>query len=340
MSELSFMAPIFKLFLIAALAALPGLASAALQNGKVEVSQVSGQVTLIDATSHRKALKVGDVFQQGTQIVTAAGASAELQLSNGSTILVSPDSHLVLRTFRQVPSRDIAESDYQKVSKEPSPSVTELMLYKGKIVGEVRKLNPSSTYTVKTPVGLVAIRGTVYTVECGKSNAGLDKVEVQCVRGAVEATIYEYGMGPVAIAPSRRLTAVVTVIKDPILSPPNLVATKSPELGRNIAAVEVYMAEMSSVQLRDLSANLIKSSTLPPEVSAAVATMAEKAPARPDAPAEIKKDVTPEAPSISHIPLQNTPSSGSTGPVLQQILDNVQKLVEKNEQPNPSPTAG
>jgi hypothetical protein len=330
----------FRLFLIAALAALPGLASAALQNGKVEVSQVSGQVTMIDATSHRKALTVGTVFQQGTQVITDANSSAELQLSNGSTILISPNSHLDLRTFRQVPSRDIAGSDYQKVSKEPSPSVTELMLLKGKIVGEVRKLNPSSTYTVKTPVGLVAIRGTVYTVECGKSNTGLDKVEVECVRGAVEATIYEYGMGPVAIAPSRRLTAKVMATKDPILNPPNLVATKLPELGRNIAAVEVYMADMSSVQLRDLSANLVKSSSLSPEVTAGIEEIAKKAPALPDAPAEIKKDVPPEPPSISHIPLQNTPSSGSTGPVLQQILDNVQKLVEKNEQPNPSPTAG
>jgi len=335
------MASFFKSVLMVGLLALPGFALAALQNGKVEVSQVSGQVTMIDATSHRKVLTVGTVFQQGTRVITAAGASAELQLSNGSTILISPDSHLDLRTFRQVPSRDIVGSDYQKVSKEPSPSVTEVILLKGKIVGEVRKLNPSSTYTVKTPVGLVAIRGTVYTVECGKSPVtGLDSIEVQCVRGAVEATIYEYGTGPVAIAPSRRLTAFVTAVKDPILNPPNLVATKLPELGRNIAAVEVYMAEMSAVQLRDLSTNLVKSSSLPPEVSAAVATMAEKAPARPDAPAEIKKDVPPEAPSISHIPQQNTPSSGSTGPVLQQILDNVQKVVEKNEQPNPSPTAG
>jgi hypothetical protein len=93
----------FRLFLIAALAALPGLALAALQNGKVEVSQVSGQVTIIDATSHRKALTVGIVFQQGTQVITDANSSAELQLSNGSTILISPDSHLELRTFRQVP---------------------------------------------------------------------------------------------------------------------------------------------------------------------------------------------------------------------------------------------
>jgi len=239
-----------------------------------------------------------------------------------------------------VPSRDIVGSDYQKVSKEPSPSVTEVMLLKGKIVGEVRKLNPSSTYTVKTPVGLVAIRGTVYTVECGKSNTGLDKIEVECVRGAVEATIYEYGMGPVAIAPGRRLTAAVMAVKDPTLNPSNLVATKSPELGRNIADVEVYMADISAVQLRDLSANLVKSSSLPPEVSTAVTKMADNAPARPDAPAEIKKEVPPVPPSISHIPQSNTPSSGATGAVLQQIFDDVQKLVEKNEQPNPSPTAG
>jgi len=334
------MSTFLKPFLIAALAVLPGLACAALQNGKVEVSQVSGQVTLVDATSHRKALTVGTVFQQGTSVITGANSSAELQLSNGSTILMSPNSQLELRTFRQVPSRDIVGSDYQKIRKEPSPSVTEVMLLKGKIVGEVRKLNPSSTYTVKTPVGLVAIRGTVYTVECGKSNTGLDKVEVECVRGAVEATIYEYGMGPVLIAPSRRLTANVTAVKDSILNPPNLVATKLPELGRNISAVEVYMADMSSVQLRDLSANLVKSSSLPPEVSDGIEEIAKKAPARPDAPAEINKDVPPVPPSISHIPQSNTPSSGSTGPVLQQILDNVQKLVEKNEQPNPSPTAG
>ena len=45
-------------------------------------------------------------------------------------------------------------------------------------IGEVRKLNALSTFSVKTPAGLVRIRGTVFSVEYRVGPDGIGKIVV------------------------------------------------------------------------------------------------------------------------------------------------------------------
>jgi len=158
------MKPFIKFLGIFAFALLPILSSAALQSGKVQVGKVSGTVTIIDAKAQRKPLANGVTFQEGSLVETGVNSTAELVFSNGASVVLTPNTLLELRTFRQVPSADITDP-YRQIEKDPSPSVTELEVPRGKIIGEVRKLNALSTFTVKTPAGLVRIRGTVFTVE-------------------------------------------------------------------------------------------------------------------------------------------------------------------------------
>jgi hypothetical protein len=131
----------FKYLGMVAFPLLPVLSSAALQSGKVEVGKTNGTVTLIDAKSQRKPLASGAVFQEGTRVETGADSSVELVFSNGSSVVLTPNTLLEVRTFRQIASAGIT-SPYSKMEKDPSPSVTELEVSRGKIIGEARKLAP------------------------------------------------------------------------------------------------------------------------------------------------------------------------------------------------------
>ncbi len=189
-------------------ALFPALASAALQNGKVEVGLVKGTASLIDPQTVKKPLASGLVFQEGYTVETNLESTAELILSNGSTLIVSPNTLLEVRTFKQVASSLIIEGSYQKLDKEPSPSVTEIQVKRGKVLGEVRKLNPMSSYTIKTPVGVARIRGTIYEVGYEEDKNGMGTLSVACVRGSVEATVFASSSGPISVAPGQQVTAV------------------------------------------------------------------------------------------------------------------------------------
>ncbi|TSA35970.1 MAG: hypothetical protein D4R66_01580, partial [Opitutales bacterium] len=199
---------LFKPVTLILIALFPALVSAALQNGKVEVGLVKGTATLIDPQAAKKALASGLVFQEGYTVETNLESTAELILSNGSTLIVSPNTLLEVRTFKQVASSLIIEGSYQKLDKEPSPSVTEIEVKRGKVLGEVRKLNPMSSYTIKTPVGVARIRGTIYEVGYEEDKKGMGTLTVACVRGSVEATVFASSSGPVSVAPGQQVTAV------------------------------------------------------------------------------------------------------------------------------------
>lgn len=113
-------------FCLLALGFLPVLAFAALTNGKVQVGIVKDEAYLYDKQGKKEPLKSARVFQEGFRVETTAQNTVELILSNGSTLIVSPDTLLEVKTFRQVVSNLIVEGEYQKLDKEPSPSITEI----------------------------------------------------------------------------------------------------------------------------------------------------------------------------------------------------------------------
>jgi hypothetical protein len=184
------------------------LCHAALQNGKVQVAITKGESSLTNPQSIKEPAVKGKLFEQGYKVETSKDSTLELCFSNGSTVLVNPDTLLEIRTFRQVASNLIIEGAYQKLDKEPSPSVVEIFIVRGKIIGEARKLNPQSSFTIKSPAGVARIRGTVYSVQYSKNKTTrTGNMEVACVKGSVEVTINGSDSGSVPVEPGRKMNA-------------------------------------------------------------------------------------------------------------------------------------
>lgn len=186
--------------LLAPVLAFSPLSAAGLQKGVVEAGKVRGQVSLKDASGRSANLTTGATFKEGHFVETGANSSAELVLSNGATILVSPETLVEFKVFAQVASNLIVPGKYRELAEEPSPSVVQIDLHRGKIVGEARKLNPSTQFTVKTPVGLTRVRGTVWTDEyIYDINTQLGTQTSTCVKGAIEVNDLEGNLPTPAI---------------------------------------------------------------------------------------------------------------------------------------------
>jgi hypothetical protein len=346
----------FKHLGMVAFALLPLVSSAALQSGKVQVGKITGTATLIDAKSQRKPLETGAVFQEGTRVETGVDSTAELVFSNGASLVLTPSTLLELRTFRQVPSAGITDP-YRQIEKDPSPSVTEVEVPRGKVIGEVRKLNALSTFSVKTPAGLVRIRGTVFTVEYRVGADGIGKIVVSCVRGSVETTVYSANVGPVAVDPGMQTSSSVpsaalinSVARSAAAAPAGAAAALAP--------IKVLVFPIPAEDLAELSAILAAASTLPAEVSSTINAMAQTAPSRqaifPNGATEPAKSfgqVITDSPDTEQklaeskvgapgAPLSNSNGGGGTtmDDNLKRISDNVNRSVEQ-KQVNPTPTS-
>lgn len=274
----------FKYLGMVAFALLPVLSSAALQSGKVEVGKTNGTVTLIDAKSQRKPLASGAVFQEGTRVETGADSSVELVFSNGSSVVLTPNTLLEVRTFRQIASAGIT-SPYSKMEKDPSPSVTELEVSRGKIIGEARKLSALSVFTVKTPAGLVRIRGTVFTVEYRVGPDGIGRIVVDCVRGSVETHIFSSDAGPLLVEPGMQLTSAIAsaaLINNVAQSSgaPKAATPSIATMDKLSQPVRIILCSIPAEDMTAIAAFIAANSTLPAEVVATINAMAQAMPSR------------------------------------------------------------
>jgi hypothetical protein len=274
----------FKYLGMVAFALLPVLSSAALQSGKVQVGKANGTVTLIDAKAQRKPLASGAVFQEGSKVETGADSSVELVFSNGSSVLLTPNTSLEVRTFRQIASAGIT-SPYSKMEKDPSPSVTELEVSRGKIIGEARKLSALSVFTVKTPAGLVRIRGTVFTVEYRVGADGVGRIVVDCVRGSVETHIFSSDAGPVLVEPGMQLASAIpsaALINNVAQSAgaPKAATPSTVTLDKLSQPVRIILCSIPAEDMTAIAAFIAANSTLPAEVVATINAMAQAMPSR------------------------------------------------------------
>ena len=360
---------LFRSLMLAVLALLPVVASAALQNGKVQVGMVKGTATLFDPASQQSALASGRVFEQGYRVETSASSTAELILSNGSTLIINPESLVEVRTFRQVVSELIIDGEYQKLDKEPSPSVTEIVVTRGKVIGEVRKLNPQSSYVIKTPVGVARIRGTIYTVQYTTTGANAGKLIVGCVKGSVEATVYAANSGPISVEPGKQISATAPAQSTaapgeapaPGTSQPGTTQPGTTQPGTTettpAGSVSISLADMDRVTISAIGATIAASTSLPAAISQGVEAQAQLAPTADQikpvvvstpkesrSEANERRERESEGKEDSNKPKPKSPESTSTGggkaldATIDKITDNVQKVVEKLQQPNPSPT--
>ena len=90
---------------------------------------------------------------------------------NGSSVRIGADSRLAIEEFKMDPLA-APISNPSALKAEPSKSKTVLNLSYGEMVGDVKKLNSSSSYSIKTPVGAAGIRGTIYRIVFRPSSDG------------------------------------------------------------------------------------------------------------------------------------------------------------------------
>ncbi len=342
---------------ILALALLPTLSSAALQSGKVQVGKVSGTVTIIDGKAQRKPLANGATFQEGSLVETGVNSTAELVFSNGASVVLTPNTLIELRTFRQVPSADITDP-YRQIEKDPSPSVTELEVPRGKIIGEVRKLNALSTFTVKTPAGLVRIRGTVFTVEYRVGPDGIGRIVVDCVRGSVETTVFSSNAGPVTVEPGMQASsAVASAALIDILTKASAATPGAPQPAALSAAtlavlsnpIQIMVYPIPAEDMAAIASLLSANSTLNAEVATTINAMSHTMPSL----TQMFPNGAGGAPNKTYVkvitekvtePVGNGKTGGPNGPTttttggsstldetLKKITDNVDRTVEQKQ---------
>jgi hypothetical protein len=202
---------------------LPAYLLGAAVDGPVTVTELSGQ-----ASANGLLLAPGTAFTPEATVTTAKDSNAVLWLGNGSKLTITKDAEVVIRTLKLAGSA-VPPSPDGKSQREASPSITEIEVVRGKVVGDVKKLAPESVYTLKTPAGTVRIKGTVFAVEFRRRDDGTAVFSVGCARGLVQVEM-PGGAAPLAVKPGQQLSVAAGKDGAPAAPPQIVPMPPSPEV--------------------------------------------------------------------------------------------------------------
>jgi hypothetical protein len=153
------------------------------QLGRIKAARVTGTVYKVSPVGDLVAVTDKTEFLESDGISTGADSSVVLVFENASTVRIGPNSLLVISEFAVDPLEEDLLVDH--ATSEPNVSNTTLSVVYGEMVGDVRKLNSSSSYSIKTPVGAAGIRGTQFFVSVDPVSGQL---RVVVASGRVEVT--------------------------------------------------------------------------------------------------------------------------------------------------------
>ncbi len=156
--------------------------------GEIKAAQVIGEVDAIDDTDHTDTpLHNNDALYHGYTIRTGAQSSIVLVFSNGATIRLGEHTEIDIEQFLQDPFAE-TELAVGTLTHEPSRSATRLRLTRGEIIGEVPKLQSTSSHVIETPVGAAGIRGTTFRHVYHVAPNGAAQFSSGCGQGEVVFT--------------------------------------------------------------------------------------------------------------------------------------------------------
>jgi hypothetical protein len=138
--------------------AAPG--SVAAERVAATLVEIRGSVELQDGAGWVK-LEEGDLLAPGDRIRTEEGASAQMVLADGSSVALGANSEMTL----------------DALSSGAPGSVTLMTLARGLLATVVEKLKLGSTFEVRTPGSVAAVKGTDFEVALGVD--GSSSVTVQ-----------------------------------------------------------------------------------------------------------------------------------------------------------------
>lgn len=151
--------------------------------------QVRGTVEV-----RRGAEGATEVVKEGAQLLaadvvtTAKNSSVVLVLENGSVVSLRESSQLKITTALQSATTSTAPAAKGAEPSEVGTSQTNFELAFGEMLARVRKLNPSSTFEVQTPVSVAAVRGTVFEVAYRAEQSGPAHYRLSTASGLVHVT--------------------------------------------------------------------------------------------------------------------------------------------------------
>jgi len=137
------------------------------------ITSVNGDVTLLE--NNRKtwaAAKQGMIVEEGDTIRTGGNGKIEITLENGNIISLQPNSEIKIHKLRQ----DTKSGEYDNSFSSGY----------GKIKAVVEKIGQKSTFQVKTPTAVCAVRGTVMYLDI---QAGVTTAFYEGGNGFVTSTI-------------------------------------------------------------------------------------------------------------------------------------------------------
>jgi len=119
------------------------------------VTDTGGDVRVLKSAKKQWAgAMVGMILREGDKVVTGEDGKVRIGLENGNVLALQPNSEILMKIMRQDPGSgeydNTFESDY------------------GKIKAIVEKLGDKSTFKVKTPTAVCAVRGTVMYLDVGQ----------------------------------------------------------------------------------------------------------------------------------------------------------------------------
>jgi hypothetical protein len=173
-------------------------------DGVATVSNVEGSGEIVSQAS--KPLAKGVTFGEGNRVKTADKSSAIVLLSNGSKVLVNPNAVVHFKVLKQEDGSLLSPDPENKSQKEKGASVTEIEVESGKVIGDVKKLASGSVFTLKTPVGTVSIKGTVFSVSYQQNKDGTASFSVGCLVGRVSVQMADPRVAPINIPAGKQLT--------------------------------------------------------------------------------------------------------------------------------------
>jgi hypothetical protein len=188
-----------KTYLIALLFCLSAYGGAV--DGNAVITTVKGTGKVND-TPYAK----GSLILNQQRIFTDKESSVILWLSNGSRMVVNQNAVVHFKTMKQEAGSLQAPNPEDKSQKETGASITEIEVESGKVIGDVKKLAPNSIYTLKTPVGVVSIKGTVFSVEYKKNDDGTVAFNIGCLVGRVTVQMADPNVPPVSVPAGKQLS--------------------------------------------------------------------------------------------------------------------------------------
>ncbi len=196
------------------------------QVGQIKAARVENQVSKQLADGSTALVKNGDSLTEKDIIITGEGASVVLVFMNGSSIKLGANSRLAIDEFKMDPLAE--DINTASLKAEPSVSKTTLNLAYGEMVGDVKKLNTSSTYSIKTPVGAAGIRGTIFRIVFRPASNGKAYFTVSTAEGRVVMQGVTTSEIPIVAGKEVVVTIDVPTDKSTTAAPPVVVTQDIP----------------------------------------------------------------------------------------------------------------